>query len=50
MFIKLKIFHKKIIHIISFLMNFLYYRICFFILKNGRSAENEFHFSKLRTG
>ena len=42
----LRIF-EKFIHIIPFLVGFLLLYFDFFVLKNGRGAGGEFHFSKL---
>ena len=42
----LRIF-EKFIHIIPFLVGFLLLYLIFFVLKNGRGAGGEFHFSKL---
>jgi hypothetical protein len=44
----LRIF-EKFIHIIPFLVGFLLLYLIFFVLKNGRGAGGEFHFSKLLT-
>ena len=42
----LRIF-EKFIHIIPFLVGFLLLYLIFFVLKNGRGAGGEFHFSKI---